>query len=395
MNNKDALELIWRAGVARVGGHPAVVEALNNTDISATDNGPNSKPDAIIAIGKAATGMLEAALAFTGHDTRALLITKYGHVICRHKVNQAKLEEYQNDGTLQIIEAGHPLPDENSLAAGIALKQFVEKLEPKNHLLMLVSGGASALAELLPDDFSLEKLQNLNDEMLAQGLAIGEINRRRKEISQIKDGKLLTRSAANELTVLVISDVEGDSVKTVGSGIGSPHAVTANTAVRLEIIASNKIARDASAKKASLLGFEICENSETAYGDVEEVADAIANRLRNGGEGVYIFGGEPTVILPPNPGSGGRNQHLALLLAKKLEAENGIEFLVAGTDGSDGPGNAAGGFGDGESFKSQPGAQAALDQANSGEFLQQSGNLFVTGPTGTNVMDLIVVIKSG
>ena len=187
MSNRDALELIWRAGVTRVGGHAAVAEALNGFD-------KDNKPNAIIAIGKAATGMLEAALGFCGYDTRALLITKIGHVICRHKANQARLEEYQSDGTLQIIEAGHPLPDENSLAAGLALTGFVDQLKADDHLLVLVSGGASALAEHLDEGFDLQRLQSFNDEMLAQGLTIGEINARRKEISKIKDGKLLANS---------------------------------------------------------------------------------------------------------------------------------------------------------------------------------------------------------
>ncbi|MCF6322405.1 MAG: DUF4147 domain-containing protein [Rhizobiaceae bacterium] len=382
MNYRNALELIWRAGVERVGGHRAVSEAMGQ------------KPDGIIGVGKAATPMVEAALALAGHDTKTLLVTKYGHVICRHKANQERLEEYQNDGTLQVIEAGHPVPDENSLAAGLALQKFVEEMGEESHLLVLVSGGASSLAELLADDFSLEKLQAMNNEMLAQGLDIAAINERRKSVSLIKGGKLLVGFAGKKLSVLAISDVEGDSIETIGSGIGMVDKVSRRVEANVEIIASNTIARNACAQKARMLGFEICENIENAYGDVEMVAENIGKRLKEGDEGIYIFGGEPTVVLPENPGRGGRNQQLCLLLAREISGISGVEFLVAGSDGSDGPTGAAGGFGDGNSFAAQSGASDALANADGGVFLEKTGNLFTTGPTGTNVMDLIIAIKS-
>ena len=382
---RSALERVWRAGVERVGGHAAVVEALSDKRMT--------KPDAIVAVGKAATGMLEAALSFAGYDTKSLLITKYDHVICRHRANQAKLEEYQSDGTLQIIEAAHPIPDENSLAAGAALTAFVEELGADQHLLVLVSGGASALAEQLPENMNLEKLQQITDEMLSQGLAISHINNRRKQFSQIKDGKLLAKFRGEQLTVMALSDVEGDKIEIIGSGIASSDKVDKRVNITSQIIASNQIARDACAKKAQLLGFEICENSQTAYGDIHTVAQEIIAQIIKGNNGVYIFGGEPTVILPDNPGSGGRNQHLALLLAKMLEGQGGIEFLVGGSDGSDGPTKAAGGFADGNTFTPHDLGQIALDRADAGSFLDESGNLFVTGPTGTNVMDLIIGIK--
>ncbi len=386
MKHRSALELIWRAGVERVGGHTAVLNALEKGNIA--------KPDAIIAIGKAATPMLEAALTFAGYDTKSLLITKHEHVICHHKINQERIKEYQGDGTLRIIEAGHPLPDENSIAAGLELTRFVQSVDPTGHLLLLVSGGASSLAELLPDDISLEKLRQFTDEMLAEGLKIEEINQRRKEISRIKDGKLLAGFSGNKLTVLAISDVEGDNIEVIGSGIGMSDKLPEHVERKTEIIASNIIARQACASKARMLGFEVCNNSETAYGDVKEIACDIFRQIENGDDGIYIFGGEPTVILPENPGRGGRNQHLALLLAKLIAGNSKIELLVAGTDGSDGPSNAAGGFADENLFNSLKGGQSALDHANAGEFLERCGNLFVTGPTGTNVMDLLIAIKS-
>ncbi len=385
MKHRSALELIWRAGVESVSGHTSVISAIENYDIS--------KPDAIIAIGKAATPMIEAALSFAGYSTNSLLVTKHDHVICHHRVNQDRIEEYQNDGTLKVIEAGHPMPDQNSINAGKELMEFVQSLGSHDHLLMLVSGGASALAELLPDEMTLEDLQKITSQMLAEGSKIEDINTKRKEISRIKNGRLLAGFRGRKVTVLAISDVEGDSVDVIGSGIGMTDKLPSGTEQQTHIVASNEIARQTSGTKAGMLGFEVCHDSESVYGDVTDAAERILSQISNGYNGIYIFGGEPTVILPENPGRGGRNQQLALLLSKLIDGNDEIEILVAGTDGSDGPHNAAGGFADGAMFSQCEGAQMALDQANAGPYLEQCNNLFVTGPTGTNVMDLVIAIK--
>ncbi len=384
MQHRDALELIWRAGVFAVGGHNCVTEALQG----------KGGYDGILAVGKAATPMLEAALAHAGYDTRSLLVTKYGHVQTRHKFNQDKLEEYQRDGTLQIIEAGHPVPDENSLKAGLALEEFVGDMGAGSRLLVLVSGGASALAELLVEDMSLSQLRAMSDEMLKGGLDIQAINSRRKKNSRIKDGRLLAGFQGKIIDVMAISDVEGDDISTIGSGIGMVESVGENVEANVQIIGSNAIVRNASAAKTKMLGYELVENAEIAYGDVASVGAKISQIVKRGAEGIYIFGGEPTVVLPKNPGRGGRNQHLAVLLAREFAGFENVEFLVAGTDGSDGPGNAAGGFGNGSSFGKVKGGNDALLAADAGSYLEQCGDLFVTGPTGTNVMDMIVLIKS-
>lgn len=383
MEFRSALELIWKAGIARVEGHACV---------SATLEG-EPEFDGIIAVGKAATPMLEAALAHSGHDTKALLVTKYNHVQCRHKFNDAKLEEYRHDGTLEIIEAGHPVPDENSLKAGQALMDFVNAMGRTENLLVLVSGGASSLAEVQPDGMNINTLQKMNEDMLAKGLDIGEINSRRKAISLIKNGKLLAGFEGRLLRVMAISDVAGDDIGLIGSGIAMVSKVGHHVDAKVEIIANNCNAREQSARKAAMLGFDVISNSETAYGDVEKVARDISAQLINGRDGVYIFGGEPTVVLPETPGQGGRNQHLALLLGKYISGKERIEILVAGTDGNDGPTNAAGGFADARSFEPSADARNALARADAGSYLERSGYLFTCGPTGTNVMDLIVAIK--
>ncbi len=158
------------------------------------------------------------------------------------------------------------------------------------------------------------------------------------------------------------------------------------------MIASNQIARDKAAEVAVSLGYEIRHNDESLYGDVYELAKAIGPELRDAAPGVHIRGGEPTIILPDNPGRGGRNQSLALALSEYISGSNNISLLVAGTDGTDGPTSAAGGLVDGNTFTDAKAACQALQNANAGPYLEQRDSLFVTGPTNTNVMDLAIAI---
>lgn len=365
---RDQLAEIWWNGVDAVRGQSAVHMSLTRNRIS--------RPDAILAVGKAAASMMGAALDLFGDELPSLVITKYGHA------------EGLAAGT-QCIEAAHPVPDENTLRAGEAALKFVETMAPGTHLLMLVSGGASSLAELPEPGHSLTSLQTEGRHMLAEGLDIHQMNTMRKAMSQIKGGKLLASFAGAQVTTMAISDVEGDSLAVIGSGIGdAPKA--ARFSFDPHIVASNRIARQAAAKASDL---PIQCNEENLYDDINALAPRIADTLKSGPDGLYIWGGEPTVILPPDPGQGGRNQALALLLAKQISNIPGIDILVAGTDGTDGPTDAAGGFVDGTVWRAE--AAAYLRDADSGRFLETQKALFKTGPTGTNVMDLVVAIKRG
>lgn len=375
MDDRAILEKIWWMGVERVQGYQCVEAALAGQS--------DFKPTHIAALGKAASSMMRAALDQCGKDLPALMVTKYDH-------SDTGLEVYPN---LQVIESAHPVPDENSLKAGEALIEFVSTLRKEARLLLLVSGGASALAESLHDDMDLTDLQNLNKKMLADGLDIHAINKKRKEISQIKAGKLLSKFRGVQARVFAISDVEGDSIEVIGSGIGQLPAVALCDDMQTQVIASNAIARNACEMAAEDLELDIIVNSENLYGDVYEVAKACAETVKLGAPGLYIFGGEPTTILPENPGEGGRNQALAIAMARALSGMDGVSVLAAGTDGSDGPTGSAGGFVTGESWQQTEGGDEALVKADSGNWLRRSGGLFVTGPTGTNVMDLMVVVK--
>jgi hydroxypyruvate reductase len=228
--------------------------------------------------------------------------------------------------------------------------------------------------------------------MIASDSNIAEINTQRKKFSLLKDGKLLAPFKGKRVKVLAISDVEGDDIAVIGSGTGDIKRVRSRA--QLDIIATNAIARQACQKMAQNIGFRIQMNIENLYQDVSQVANDIAQAIITGKPGVYIFGGEPTINLPANPGSGGRNQSLALELAQRIRNLDNLNVLVAGTDGTDGPTDAAGGIIDGYTAQNTLRAQAALDAANAGGFLRDIGEIFITGPTNTNVMDLVIVLKT-
>jgi hydroxypyruvate reductase len=366
---KRALLEIWQAAIDAVAGRPAVINAI--------DADEPFDPDLIVAVGKAASGMCAGALE-RYPQCPALVVTKYDH-------SDAELRALPQ---VEVIESAHPIPDQNSLDAGRTLLERLQSMPADSRLLMLVSGGASALAEALPEGMTLDDLRAITDEMIATGKTIGQINARRKQTSLIKDGKLIAAFGGAEVRVYAISDVEGDGIATIGSGIGDCHRATIKA--ESTIVASNSIARERAAWRAGELGLEVRLNEEMLYGDVFELAPKLAVLLRDPEPGVYIIGGEPTVMLPKKPGSGGRNQSLALALAEHIEGREDISILVAGTDGTDGPTDAAGGLVDGATWHAD--ARDALERADAGTFLKQHDALFVTGPTNTNVMDLVIAV---
>ncbi len=368
-SSKALAETLWHKGVEAVGGYTAVRSAL------ATRNMP--APDAIVAIGKAAPAMARAACeAFAGVPT--LIVTKDGH------------SEDMPPHVVQM-EASHPVPDARSLAAGAKLRQTIEAMGPDSRLLVLISGGASALAEDLVPGYTLDDLMALNKRLLAAGLDIATMNAERRKISRVKGGGLLSVFPGTHATTLAISDVEGDSLDVVGSGIGAmPDGPRFGS--EIEIIASNAHARATAEASAKAKGLPVVANEECLYQDVKALAPLLGRRIREMDHGVAIFGGEPTVILPDDPGQGGRNQALALELAREIAGRQDLTILVAGTDGTDGPTDAAGGLVDGTTWT--PDGTDALARTDSGTFLDQRNALFKTGPTGTNVMDLVIAIRN-
>ncbi|MEM8731677.1 MAG: DUF4147 domain-containing protein [Pseudomonadota bacterium] len=366
MTPEGKLRGLWQAGVDAVGGYQSVADAVAKLDA----------PDQIVAVGKAAGAMSQAALD-QWPGTPTLVVTKDGHA-------------EGLPGGVRIIEASHPVPDARSLTGGRAVLDCVRGLGHDSHLLLLVSGGASALAEAPVEGVTLDDLKALNAKLLAQGLDITAMNVERRKISQIKGGGLLRAFGGARADVLTISDVPGDDPAVIGSGIGLlPDAP--DFRADLTCTASNAIARSAAAEAAVTAGLMVLSNEECLYDDVPALAAHLGPRIAEMERGVMIFGGEPTVHLPPNPGRGGRNQALALALAEAIAGRDDITLIVGGTDGTDGPTEAAGGLVSGSTWG--PGAAEALAAADSGTFLEDKDALLITGPTGTNVMDLAIALR--
>ena len=216
------------------------------------------------------------------------------------------------------------------------------------------------------------------------------MNAERAVVSRIKGGGLLAQFRGARVTVLALSDTRGDLIDTIGSGIGVCPALP-GVGVETRIVGSNSVARKAAVAAGRALGLVVRDAGEVLYDDVAACADLMARGLPVG-PGLVIWGGEPSVILPDHPGRGGRNQALALHMAGRISARADVSVLVAGTDGNDGPTDAAGGLVDGATWGQ--GAAEALARADSGSFLARRQALFTTGPTGTNVMDLALALRA-
>ncbi len=295
----------------------------------------------------------------------------------------------------EILIGAHPLPDERSLACGARLLEWVRTLPPAVQPLFLISGGASALAEVLSPGVSLADLQALNREGLRSGVDIGVFNARRTEISALKGGKLAAALRGRPARALFISDVPGDDPAVIGSGLMGP-APGGDRVVR-EVVACVEFALDAAAAAAAALGLAVYRAPQRFADSATRVAARCAHELSLQRVPVCLWGGESTVTLPPHPGRGGRNQQLALAAARLIAGHDELLLLAAGTDGSDGVSEAAGALVDADTCArvSLAGLDAddCLARADAERALKASGDLLYTGPTGTNVGDVVIGLR--
>jgi hydroxypyruvate reductase len=340
----------------------------------------------IAAVGKAACDMaLGAHDALGAAVDRTLVITRAGHTT----------PELLARDRVELIESAHPVPDERSLAAGARLLQWVDELPATAAPLFLISGGASTLVEVLVDGASLEQLLQLNLQGLADGIAIGELNARRRALSRIKGGGLAARLGGRAARALFISDVPGNDPSVIGSGLMG--AAPAGDHVQRAVVASADDAVAAAAAAAQRRGFAVKVGAGRFDGPATRLASRFAHELRLDPAEVFVWGGESTVQLPPAPGRGGRNQHLALAAARLIAGERDLLLLAAGTDGTDGVTEDAGALVDADTCARVALAgldtDACLRQADAGTALAASGDLVHTGPTGTNVGDLVIGLK--
>ncbi len=404
--HRSHLAEIFQAALARVEGAAAVAAWLGQHPLEGERR--------LVAIGKAAQSMADGAIRVLDERiVQALIISKQGHLdhaLCNRR-------------GWECIEAAHPVPDENSLYAGGRLLEFLDGPDERP-LLFLLSGGASSLVEAPVAGVDLDFIARCNGWLLASGLDIVQMNLIRKGLSRIKGGGLLAHLAGREVHALAISDVPGDRPAAIGSGLLVPEPELARQleeiqlpewlrerlqsgleqrqapppqAPAVQIVANLEGARQAAAERARELGFAVFRHDEFLEGDAAEAGRRLAREVLDGPPGISIWGGETTVELPPQPGQGGRNQHLALAAATILAGSDHCYLLAAGTDGTDGPTDDAGALVDGQTLSRGEleglDAAQALDAADSGRFLEASGDLIATGPTGTNVMDLVIGLK--
>jgi glycerate 2-kinase len=390
---------LYRQGLAAVHGRAAVRDWL-------TARGTPG-PFHLIALGKAAAAMTAGALDAAGADLQSgLVVTRYDYLD----------EPVYRDPRLLCLEAGHPLPDAQSLAAGNALQLFLERASRDARFLFLISGGTSSLVESPVAGVRPDELRRLNRWLLGSGLAITDINRVRAAVSRIKGGRLAMQLYGRHATQLLISDVPGDVVSDIGSGLLCPAkprplpklpaefaalpfqsgGIHESGEVETFVIASNRHARAAVVQAARDAGHGAQDHGLLPVADAVACGESIARELVSAPGGIHVWGGESTVRLPPEPGTGGRNQHLALAASRTLSGHPDIFLLAAATDGSDGSDD-AGALVDGASLERGQDAgydaDLCLKRAAAAEFLEGSGDLLHTGPTGTNVMDLVIGYK--
>jgi hydroxypyruvate reductase len=359
----------------------------------AAEGAGNRAPVWAAAIGKAASAMMLGAQDALGASLeRGLVITKDDHVA----------PQLYTSPNVEVIESAHPMPDDRSLAAGERLLRWVDELPPNVEPLFLISGGASSLVESLVPGATFAQLTALNARGLASGMAIGELNAQRAQLSQIKGGRLAARLAGRPARAFFISDVPGHDPAVIGSGLMGPapsaaHAGGEGDRVERTVVASIDHAMERVRVEARKRGLSVSEDARVFDGAVERLAVRFAHELHMSPHQVCVWGGESTVQLPENPGRGGRNQHLALAAARIIAGHDNLLLLVAGTDGTDGVTSDAGALVDGETCSrvalSEIDVQASLQCADSGTALAAAGDLIHTGPTGTNVGDIVIGLK--
>lgn len=330
-------------------------------------------------------------------------------------------------GPLTLTKGSHPMPDHDSLDAGECMLSFFKKLKKSDFYIYLLSGGSSAMMESLQPGISLEDLQETNRTLLSNPISIDTINRIRKKISLIKGGGLVAATKAKGV-VLVLSDVIGDDLNIIGSAplfydktqndkddipcdlrkklpksvqkaLHKKSKTKKKRSPKHYIIASNILALQAAKKESKKLGYRTSIITDRLSGLAVDAAKKIiqdALKTNNIKPICRLYGGETTVDVQGN-GLGGRNQHMSLYALSILKNSPNIAFLSAGTDGKDGNSKAAGACVDKQSYKfaqkHNMDIMEYLQRFDSYSFFEKTKDMIKTGNTGTNVMDVTLILK--
>ena len=407
-NMRADAETIIHASIQAVQPDEAVRRALTGTDFPGRI--------VLVAAGKAAWQMAKAAYGCLGSRIdRGVVVTKYGHVM-------------GPIANFDCREAGHPVPDDNSFSGTQAALDLVSDLSEKDTVLFLLSGGGSALFEkpLVPGGV----LQDVTGQLLACGADIVEINTIRKRLSAVKGGRFAIACQPAHVFSIVLSDILGDPLDMIASGPACPDSSTCQQAVEIakkydlkldpatwalleretpkeldnvttQITGSVRQLCAAASDAAKLLGYEPVVLTASLCCEAREAGSFLASvaqyRAAAQKPTAVIAGGE-TVVHLTGHGKGGRNQELALAAAKGIAGmDNALVFSV-GSDGTDGPTDAAGGIVDGSTMARLKEQGISIDEvlANNDAYhaLQAVDGLIITGPTGTNVNDISVLLNS-
>lgn len=389
----------------------------------------------ILGFGKAACPMAKAAAdGLSGSIDSGVVITKRGYT-----------EPDNFHKKITIFEAGHPIPDEDGCNATRQIISLAGDNE-KNFVLCLISGGGSALLVAPAEGITLAEKQAVTDFLLRAGAPIHDLNTVRKHLSRVKGGRLAEAFYPARIHSMILSDVLGDRLDVIASGPMTPDSSTYAEAVSVlekyhltdriphtvlehllkgergeipetpkansrlfnrvtqHIIASNRIAVQAAGDAAKRMGCQVeiptwelaGEAREAGRWLTEKALQAKRNKEGNAGKIICLVSGGETTVTVRGEGKGGRSMELALSFARAIEGSDGIALLSAGTDGTDGPTDAAGAMVDGRTVSHALAmgldAGSYLNRNDSYHFFKNAGGLFTTGPTGTNVMDLQIII---
>lgn len=437
MDAQRVVKNLLLEGLELCSPEQVIQQVLSTSDdtIRIDDSGtPINGPIYIFAVGKASVPMYESAIRILkNHPVKSLVITS--------DAKQAK--ECSAD---EVLVGSHPTPDKNSLRAGERAIRFMEAIPQNAILINLISGGTSSLLSMPAAGISINALSKTFDLLINSGTAIEQINTVRKHCSQIKGGQLLRHISPEAKVInLAISDVPNDDISHIGSGPTIPDDSSFEDSQQIleqfklwdeipstvrnhiqkgvrgkipetvkadeknipihysKVISSASKLANTIGNLAEEKGFSVKISEQPFNDDVEVVASRIAEsalsqleQIKEGEQPVLlIFFGESTVTLTGD-GKGGRNQELALRGAQKIAGHNGITWLSAGTDGIDGPTDAAGAIIDGNTIpkakEKQLNPNSYLASNDSYHFHQQMGTLLTTGPTGNNLMDLVLVL---
>jgi glycerate 2-kinase len=431
VTSREAALAIWRSALEAAAVEPLVRSALHVHDHTLTCGPLTADLSGIervivLGCGKAAASMARATESVLGDRiARGFVVVKDGHTLATR--------------TVELAEAGHPVPDRRGQAAAERVLALARSAGARDLVIFLISGGGSALMPAPPPPLTLEEKQDVTRRLLAAGASINELNAVRKHLSLLKGGQLARAAAPARVLTLLLSDVIGDPLDVIASGPTAPDPTTfadaldvlARRAVRdrvapgvIErltagargeiaetpkpgdpifagvthvIVGNNRLVVDAAAAAAERVGCAPRIATTALEGEAREAARAMVEQARSLPAGSCLIAGGETTVTVKGAGRGGRCQEFALAAAVALEGRDDLVVLAAGTDGTDGPTDAAGALVDGETLARGRAASLDPDQAladnDAHTFLAATGDLIVSGPTNTNLLDLYVVLR--